>query len=90
VLLNFPNNPTGYSPSPEEASAIVKAIVAAADAGTDILAICDDAYFGLFHEPGLYTESLFGQLATAHERSWPPRLTVPPRKTSRGASALVS
>jgi aspartate/methionine/tyrosine aminotransferase len=66
VLLNFPNNPTGYSPTAEEASAIVLAIRKHAEAGNDVLVICDDAYFGLFYEEGLYTESLFGAAARAH------------------------
>jgi aspartate/methionine/tyrosine aminotransferase len=68
VLLNFPNNPTGYSPTLDEASAIEDMLVKRADAGTDILAIFDDAYFGLFYEEGLLEESLFARLARAHER----------------------
>ena len=68
VLLNFPNNPTGYSPTVEEASRIVAALTRHAAAGNDILAICDDAYFGLLYEAGLYEESLFGSLGSAHKR----------------------
>jgi aspartate/methionine/tyrosine aminotransferase len=67
VLLNFPNNPTGYSPTVEEANQIVATITRHAEAGNDILAICDDAYFGLLYEAGLYEQSLFGLLASAHE-----------------------
>jgi len=68
VLLNFPNNPTGYSPTKDEADRIVEALVSAADFGVDILTIFDDAYFGLFYEEGLLTESLFGACAVAHDR----------------------
>jgi aspartate/methionine/tyrosine aminotransferase len=68
VLLNFPNNPTGYSPTLAEADAIVRTLVEQADAGTDLLVITDDAYFGLFYENDLLEESLFARLATAHER----------------------
>ncbi len=67
VMLNFPNNPTGYSPTTEEAKAIASVLIDAAEAGTDILAVCDDAYFGLLYEEGLYSESIFSLLAGAHE-----------------------
>jgi aspartate/methionine/tyrosine aminotransferase len=68
VILNFPNNPTGYSPTVSEARAIVDTLKKNADAGGDILAICDDAYFGLFYEDDLLKESLFSELVRAHER----------------------
>jgi len=68
VLLNFPNNPTGYTPTRLEAEAIADALVAAADAGTNIVVLSDDAYFGLFYEPHAMTESLFSLLAGRHER----------------------
>ena len=68
LLLNFPNNPTGYSPTTEEVRGIVERLVKLADTGTDILVISDDAYFGLFFEPEVATESVFASLANAHER----------------------
>ena len=68
LLLNFPNNPTGYSPTIAEADQIVDVVMAKADAGTDIMVITDDAYFGLFYEDGLLTESLFARFAAAHEK----------------------
>ncbi len=68
VLLNFPNNPTGYSLTKEEAAAAAEAVLAQAEAGTDIVCMTDDAYFGLFYEEDVSTESLFGRLAGAHER----------------------
>ena len=46
IILNFPNNPTGYTPSKEEALAIVEAIKSVADTGKKVLVISDDAYFG--------------------------------------------
>ncbi|WP_239618233.1 aminotransferase class I/II-fold pyridoxal phosphate-dependent enzyme [Cohnella mopanensis] len=67
VLLNFPINPTGYTPSPEEGREIVAAIRDAAEAGINVVAVTDDAYFGLFFEDSLQ-ESLFGQLCGLHER----------------------
>lgn len=68
VLLNFPNNPTGYTITEAEALAVKKVLVDAADAGDDIVLFIDDAYFGLVFEKGVMTESLFGLLAGAHER----------------------
>lgn len=65
VVLNFPNNPTGYTPGVEEGEAIVAALVEAAEAGIKVVAVTDDAYFGLFFEDTLQ-ESLFGKLAVRH------------------------
>ena len=68
VLLNFPNNPTGYVPTPPEAEAIVAALLRQAEAGTRLVVLIDDAYFGLFYHLGgrSITESLFGMLANRH------------------------
>lgn len=68
VLLNFPNNPTGYSPTEAEATAICDTLQIAADRGCNVVAVCDDAYFGLFYEPNVLKESLFARLADLHER----------------------
>jgi len=67
VLLNFPINPTGYTPGIEEGREIVAAIREAAEAGINVVAVTDDAYFGLFFEDSLQ-ESLFGQLSGLHDR----------------------
>ncbi|MBN1893985.1 aminotransferase class I/II-fold pyridoxal phosphate-dependent enzyme [bacterium] len=67
LLMNFPNNPAGYTPTDKEASAIVQAITESAASGKDILAVMDDAYFGLVYEKGIFRESLFALLAGAHE-----------------------
>ncbi|PKL04563.1 MAG: aminotransferase [Spirochaetae bacterium HGW-Spirochaetae-9] len=66
-ILNFPNNPTGYSLTLKEADAIVAMLLAIAKEGTDILVIADDAYFGLQYEDGLLRESMFARLLDAHE-----------------------
>ena len=52
VLLNFPNNPTGYMPTPAEGEAIVAALLRQAEAGTKLVVLVDDAYFGLFYHLG--------------------------------------
>jgi aspartate/methionine/tyrosine aminotransferase len=62
VVLNFPNNPTGYTPLPAEAAAIAQGLKEIADSGIKIVAVCDDAYFGMFYEDSI-KESLFGMLA---------------------------
>ncbi len=68
VLLNFPNNPTGYMPSEAEGRALAAALIARAAQGTKLVVVLDDAYFGLFYHLGgaTMTESLFGRLANAH------------------------
>ncbi len=66
VLLNFPNNPTGYSATETEAKAIVAALKASAEAGNRVVVLIDDAYFGLVFEPGVRGESLFSDLCDLH------------------------
>jgi aspartate/methionine/tyrosine aminotransferase len=68
VILNFPNNPSGYTPSRAEAAAVAAMLENAARGGADVLALCDDAYFGLFYGEETTTESLFSTLAGLHER----------------------
>ncbi|WP_028562150.1 aminotransferase class I/II-fold pyridoxal phosphate-dependent enzyme [Paenibacillus pinihumi] len=67
VVLNFPNNPTGYTPDKQDADKIVAAIREAAEDGINVVVVADDAYFGLFFEDSLQ-ESIFGQLADLHPR----------------------
>ena len=67
VILNFPNNPSGYTPTYDEYDAIVNAIKDAAEKGNKIVAIIDDAYFGLVYEDGIATESIFTALSDLHE-----------------------
>jgi aspartate/methionine/tyrosine aminotransferase len=68
ILFNFPNNPTGYSVTAAEADAIRDVLLSTADAGCDIVAVFDDAYFGLFYDDEVLKESVFTRLADAHER----------------------
>jgi aspartate/methionine/tyrosine aminotransferase len=67
VLLNCPHNPTGYSVTEAEAQAICDALREAADSNCDVVAVCDDAYFGLFYEPQVMKESIFARLAGSHQ-----------------------
>lgn len=68
VILNFPNNPTGYTPTVKETEKIREVLLEAAEAGNDIVALIDDAYFGLVYEDGIFTESIFTKLANLHEK----------------------
>jgi aspartate/methionine/tyrosine aminotransferase len=68
VLLNFPHNPSGYSITEAEGDAIRDALHEAAEKNDcKIVAVSDDAYFGLFYEPQVMKESLFTRLADCHE-----------------------
>jgi aspartate/methionine/tyrosine aminotransferase len=66
VLLNFPHNPSGYTITAAEADGIVRIITEIAATGTYVLAVTDDAYFGLFYESEALKESLFARLCGAH------------------------
>ena len=59
VLLNFPNNPTGYTISSFEAEGIADILENIAKGGTHVVVFTDDAYFGLFYEENAMKESIF-------------------------------
>lgn len=80
LLLNFPNNPTGYSPTPAEAEQITEAIKAQAEQGTNLVVVMDDAYFGLFYDDGILKESLFAYLANLHPRVLAVKLCGPTKE----------
>ncbi|MEX2442931.1 MAG: aminotransferase class I/II-fold pyridoxal phosphate-dependent enzyme [Alkalispirochaeta sp.] len=65
VLLNFPNNPAGFTPTREDAAFIRDTLVGLADS-VPVIVICDDAYFGLFYDDAAYSHSLFSLLAASH------------------------
>ncbi len=67
LLLNFPNNPSGYTPTAKEAEDIVRVLKEAAEAGNKLVVVLDDSYFGLVFEDEVATESLFSKLANSHE-----------------------
>ena len=68
LLLNFPNNPTGYMPGRTEVEEIRDAILEAAEGGERLLVVTDDAYFGLFFDEKSMQESPFGLFANIHPR----------------------
>ncbi len=68
VILNFPNNPSGYTVTEMEAFELRDALIESAEAGNRIIALIDDSYFGLVYEENILRESMFALLADAHER----------------------
>jgi aspartate/methionine/tyrosine aminotransferase len=80
VVLNFPNNPTGYTVTEAEAKQICDILVECAEKGNRVVALIDDAYFGLVFEKGIFTESLFAYLANAHERILAVKLDGPTKE----------
>ncbi len=67
LILNFPNNPSGYTATCDDARRIVAAVKAAAKSGKRIVVILDDAYFGLVYEKGVHGESLFAEFSDLDE-----------------------
>ncbi|MBH9580600.1 aspartate aminotransferase [Staphylococcus felis] len=61
LILNYPNNPTGYTPTKDEVQKIVEGINELGRRGVNVVAIVDDAYYGLFYED-VYTQSIFTAL----------------------------
>ncbi|MBW1714508.1 MAG: aminotransferase class I/II-fold pyridoxal phosphate-dependent enzyme [Deltaproteobacteria bacterium] len=68
TILNFPNNPTGYTITPDEGKAMVEILTDIASRGINVLAVTDEAYFGLFFEDNVLKESLFSQLVGVDPR----------------------
>lgn len=66
LILNFPHNPSGYSPTAEEAQKLADIIFDIANSGTKVMVWCDDAYFGLRYEENIEKESLFAKLCDLH------------------------
>lgn len=67
VILNFPQNPSGYSPTKDEAKQIVNIVKEIAESGKKVLVLSDDAYFGLNYEDDIEPQSLFAYMADLHE-----------------------
>lgn len=67
VLLNFPNNPSGYTPLNHEVDIIVSKLGKLANSGKKVVVIIDDAYYGLVYGENVFPESIFVKLAVLHE-----------------------
>ncbi|NMA42002.1 MAG: aminotransferase class I/II-fold pyridoxal phosphate-dependent enzyme [Oligosphaeraceae bacterium] len=68
VILNFPNNPSGYTATEEEGCALAQALLQSAERGVNMVVLIDDAYFGLFYDSEIMQQSLFSKLAGKHPR----------------------
>jgi aspartate/methionine/tyrosine aminotransferase len=68
TILNFPHNPSGYTLSKSEARRVAQILIDVAQKGTNVIAACDDAYFGLFFEEETSKESLFAKIAGKDKR----------------------
>ncbi|MBN1798273.1 MAG: aminotransferase class I/II-fold pyridoxal phosphate-dependent enzyme [Spirochaetales bacterium] len=67
LVLNFPHNPTGYTPTQAEAQELAEILLHSANSGKQLAVIIDDAYFGLFYEHTSFKQSLFSLLGALHE-----------------------
>jgi aspartate/methionine/tyrosine aminotransferase len=80
LLLNFPNNPAGYTPLANEVDPIVKEIQKLADAGKKLVVLIDDAYFGLVYEDNVFKESVFTRIAGLHDNVLAVKLDGPTKE----------
>jgi aspartate/methionine/tyrosine aminotransferase len=80
ILLNFPNNPSGYTPLIREIDPIVNEIRNLADSGKKVVVLIDDAYFGLVYEDMVFKESIFTKIADLHENVLAVKLDAPTKE----------
>lgn len=67
LILNFPNNPTGYCPSTEEAKNITESLVEFCETNKkSVIVLCDDAYEGFVYDSTVVSHSLFYELVNRH------------------------
>ena len=66
LLLNSPNNPTGYALTRSDVEKLLELFRRQLEKGIRLFVILDDAYFGLFYEDDAYPESLFASLSDLH------------------------
>ena len=67
LILNFPQNPSGYSPTTAEVKELCRILKEVGESGAKALVISDDAYFGLNYEDTIEPESLFAHICDLHE-----------------------
>lgn len=70
IILNFPNNPTGYSLMLSEVEPVIQRLLAHPH---PLCVLLDDAYQGLWYEKDVFNESLFRELS---RRADPEKLLV--------------
>ncbi|MEW5947271.1 MAG: aminotransferase class I/II-fold pyridoxal phosphate-dependent enzyme [bacterium] len=74
VILNFPNNPSGYMPDGAESEKIRAAALETADAGAKVILIFDDAYDGYVYDPAVPRYSPFADFVNLHPNVFPFKL----------------
>ncbi len=74
LLLNFPNNPIGYSLKEREAKNLTDRLASLCMRGGNIVVLVDDAYSGFNYEPDIVSESVFSLLAGVSETLFPVKL----------------
>jgi len=67
LMLNFPNNPSGYTPTVKEMNETADMLTELAEKGKKIIVFCDDAYFGLFYTEDVCRQSLFALLCNRNK-----------------------
>lgn len=80
ILLNFPNNPSGYTPLKSEIKPIADEILNLAKKGKKLVILIDDAYFGLVYEDKVFKESIFTQIANLNENVLAVKLDGPTKE----------
>ncbi len=72
LILNFPHNPTGFMPDPQNVQELKDAFITVVEkTGKDLVIFLDDAYEGLVYDQGVRQWSLFSDLATLHPKIFP-------------------
>ncbi len=72
LILNFPHNPTGFMPDPQNVQELKDALITVVEkTGKDLVIFLDDAYEGLVYDQGIRQWSLFSDLATLHPKIFP-------------------
>ena len=67
LILNFPNNPTGYCPSTKEAEKIMESLISFCETHQKpVIVLCDDAYEGFVYNSEVVSHSLFYELIDRH------------------------
>ncbi len=75
LILNFPNNPTGYCPTPAEVKDIVAALTTFCDTNKKpLVVLCDDAYEGYTFDEQVVGNSIFYELVNRHKLLIPIKL----------------
>ena len=67
LFLTFPNNPTGYCPTPDEMKQIVEKITTFCESSKkSVIILCDDAYEGYTFDSNVSANSIFYELVNIH------------------------